>query len=51
MGFEETTGMVSNTLKMDQKEIVKALKRLKREASDDPEYQKLRQDLPKSWPI
>ena len=43
--------MVSNTLKMDQKELVKALKRLKREAADDPEYQKLRRDLPADWPI
>ena len=51
MGFEETTGMVSNTLKMDQKEVVKALKRLKRESSHSPEYKKLRNDLPKDWPI
>lgn len=43
--------MVSNTLKMDQKEIVAALKRLKADHSDDPEYKKLRKDLPKSWPI
>jgi hypothetical protein len=43
--------MVSNTLKMDQEEIVKALKRLRRDHSDDPEYQKLRRDLPKDWPI
>jgi hypothetical protein len=43
--------MVSNTLKMDQKEVVKALKRLKRESNDTPEYQKLRCDLPEDWPI
>jgi hypothetical protein len=43
--------MVSNTLKMDQKEIVAALKRLKADHSDDPEYKRLRKDLPKSWPI
>jgi hypothetical protein len=43
--------MVSNTLKMDQKELVKALKRLKREGGDDPEYRKLRKDLPDDWPI
>ena len=43
--------MVSNTLKMDQEEVVKALKRLRREHSDDTEYQKLRRDLPKDWPI
>lgn len=43
--------MVSNTLKMDQREVVKALKRLKRESAADPQYQKLRRDLPKDWPI
>ena len=43
--------MVSNTLKMDQQEIVKALKRLKREFGQTPEYQKLRRDLPNDWPI
>jgi hypothetical protein len=43
--------MVSNTLKMDQKEVVAALKRLKADHSDDPEYKKLRKDLPKGWPV
>jgi hypothetical protein len=43
--------MVSNTLKMEQQEIVKALKRLKRESSDTPEYRKLRRELPKEWPV
>ncbi len=43
--------MVSNTVKMDQKEVVAALKRLKANRSDDPEYKKLRKDLPKEWPI
>jgi hypothetical protein len=43
--------MVSNSLKISQEEVVKALKRLRREKGDDPEYQRLRQDLPKSWPV
>jgi hypothetical protein len=43
--------MVSNAVKMDQKEVVAALKRLKANYSDDPEYKKLRKDLPKEWPI
>jgi hypothetical protein len=43
--------MVSNAVKMDQQEVIAALKRLRAEHSDDPEYQKLRQDLPKAWPI
>ena len=51
MGFEETTGMVSNSLKISQKEIVAALKRLRAEKSDDAEYKKLRKDLPKEWPV
>ena len=43
--------MVSNAVKKEQKEVVAALKRLRAEHSDDPEYQKLRKDLPKEWPI
>ncbi len=43
--------MVSNTVKMDQKKVVAALKRLKANHNDDPEYKKLRKDLPKEWPI
>jgi hypothetical protein len=43
--------MVSNTLKMDQKEVVAALKRLRANHSEDPEYQRLRKDLPKNWPV
>jgi hypothetical protein len=43
--------MVSNSLKISQEEVVKALNRLRRKTADDPEYQKLRKDLPKSWPV
>ena len=43
--------MVSNTVKMDQKDVVAALKRLKTNHSDDQEYKKLRKDLPREWPI
>ena len=43
--------MVSNAVKKEQKEVVAALKRLRAEHSDDPEYKKLRNDLPKDWPI
>jgi hypothetical protein len=43
--------MVSNSLKISQEEVMAALKRLRAGRSDDPEYQKLRKDLPKSWPI
>jgi hypothetical protein len=43
--------MVSNSLKISQQEIVAALKRLRAQHSDDPEYKKIRKDLPKSWPV
>lgn len=43
--------MVSNSLKMTQEEILQALARVRREQVDDPEYQKLRRDLPKDWPV
>jgi hypothetical protein len=43
--------MVSNSLKISQQEIVTALKRLRSQHSDDPEYQKIRKDLPKNWPV
>ncbi|HUC97164.1 MAG TPA: hypothetical protein VMR88_01725 [Candidatus Polarisedimenticolaceae bacterium] len=44
-------GMVSNALKIDQVEISEALARLRREQADNPEYQKLRGDLPEDWPV
>jgi hypothetical protein len=43
--------MVSNSLKIDQQEIIEALARLRREQADDPEYQKLRRELPQDWPV
>jgi hypothetical protein len=43
--------MVSNSLKIDQQEILEALARLRREQADTPEYKKLRRDLPKEWPV
>jgi hypothetical protein len=43
--------MVSNSLKIDQQEIIEALARLRQEQADNPEYKKLRRDLPKEWPV
>jgi hypothetical protein len=43
--------MVSNAVKMDQKTVIAALKRLRGQHKDDPEYKKLRKDLPNDWPI
>ena len=43
--------MVSNSLHIDQQEIMDAVARLRREQADNPEYKKLRRDLPKDWPV
>ena len=43
--------MVSNSLKIDQEEIIEALARLRREQAGNPEYQKLRLELPEDWPV
>ncbi len=43
--------MVSNTLKMDLEELVKVAAGLRRKYANDPEYQKLRKDLPEDWPV
>jgi hypothetical protein len=43
--------MVSNSLRIDQQEIIEALARLPREQADNPEYQKLRRELPQDWPV
>ena len=51
LGFEETTGMVSNALKMSEEELLEALEQLRKKYANTPEYKKLRQDLPKGWPV
>ena len=51
MGFEETTGMVSNTLKIKLPEFLEIVERLRRDYASDPEYKNLRRDLPDDWPI
>ena len=43
--------MVSNTLKISQEEVVAALKRLRETDANNPQYQRLRKDLPPEWPI
>jgi hypothetical protein len=43
--------MVSNSLRIGQEEIIEALARLRREQADNPEYQKLRGELPEDWPV
>ena len=43
--------MVSNTLKMREADVIATLERLRAAHSGDPEYRKLREDLPESWPV
>jgi hypothetical protein len=43
--------MVSNALKIPEEEILEALARARREQSDTPEYQQLRKELPREWPL
>jgi hypothetical protein len=43
--------MVSNTLKMDQKTLMRELGRIRKVYADDSDYQKLRKDLPENWPL
>ena len=43
--------MISSSLKMTLKELLAALKRIKREHGQTDEYKELRKKLPKSWPM
>jgi hypothetical protein len=43
--------MVSSAVEMEEKKVVAALKGLKARHSKDPEYKRLRKDLPRDWPI
>jgi hypothetical protein len=43
--------MVSNAVNMDQQEVIAALQRLRAHHAEDPQYKKLRGDLPKDWPV
>ena len=43
--------MVSNALKMSQEELLEALEQLRKKYANTAEYKKLRQDLPKDWPV
>jgi len=43
--------MVSSVLGMEVDELLALLQRLARDCGDDPEYRKLRNDLPADWPI
>jgi hypothetical protein len=43
--------MVSSALNMELQELLDTLDRVRREWSDSPEYQRLRQRLPADWPM
>ena len=43
--------MVSNSLNIDLQEFLKTLKRLRQGHGDSAEYQKLRGEIPKDWPL
>ena len=43
--------MVSSALNMELQELLDTLARVRREFSDSPEYQLLRQRFPADWPM
>jgi hypothetical protein len=43
--------MVSSAIDMDLQELLNTLERFRREYADDPEYARLRSELPAEWPI
>ncbi len=43
--------MVSNVLGVSAEELVQELQQLRASHMGDPEYQKLRADLPADWPV
>ena len=43
--------MVSNSINIELPELLSTLAGMRAEFSDDPEYQKLRDSLPKEWPL
>ena len=43
--------MVSSAVSMSKQELVRALARIKKEHAGDVEYEALRKELPKTWPM
>lgn len=43
--------MVSNVLNMDQRELIELLKTFNKKYAGDADYAKLRNALPKTWPV
>ena len=43
--------MVSSALDMGLQDLLETLERFRRECADDPEYRRLRANLPTDWPM
>ena len=43
--------MVSSAINMDLADLLDTVVRLRQDYATDPEYQRLRADLPADWPI
>jgi hypothetical protein len=43
--------MVSNVLDMEPEQLVAALQQLRATLAADPDYQRLRGELPADWPV
>jgi hypothetical protein len=43
--------MVSNVLEVDRDDLLKQVKTFKKKYADDAEYNKLRDALPRDWPL
>lgn len=43
--------MVSNTLRIDLQDLLETLQRMREKYGESAEYQKLRGELPKDWPL
>jgi hypothetical protein len=43
--------MVSNVLEVDEDDLLKRVRTVRKKYSNDPEYKTLRAALPKEWPL
>jgi len=43
--------MVSNSLNIALQELLDTIRRMRKEHGGSPDYQKLRKELPKDWPL
>jgi hypothetical protein len=43
--------MVSNSLHIDLQDLLKTIKRMRKEHGKSAEYQKARRELPEDWPL